>query len=240
MEVLIDTQPGWEISCRSLGSSAKDALLVKVKATLHLMDSIANTTCTCSASPDAPSLHAPIIIPWEWFSVASVPGEFIRRVDARILKCSYLKKPEVLDELLMAKASDVSELKEVLESNGNVHPFLEVQEKGIVNPISSIIDIPWAESLRYKVWLPPTLCQREKYCVLANAFWAMTYNGFPATAQDIPENPLCKSAAFSQSTFCSDAFEREYLEKMEELVDLLNYNSWVDAMRSIWCACRAA
>ncbi len=232
MEVLLDTKVHWNITVNGMGEASRSSLLGKVESTLALMKLIARPE---RASATTATLSK-VIVPWEWFSVADNRG-FMRHIDARVMKCAHLRNAERTITSFGGKISAVSDLQTALRSHGGVHPLDDMQERGLFEPISIFADSPWPYVLLQRIWLPKTLCEREKYAVLADIFWTMTHGGFPRT-----EDGCFTDYETSCTSSCTipASFESDYTQKLRNIAELLNYNSWVDTVQEVAQACKVA
>lgn len=103
--------------------------------------------------------------------------------------------------------------------------------------------VPWEEVLASRVWLGTALCRRERYMVLAEAVWEMTFYGFSqaeARASMARERAagdvLCFGGAPSASSSREldlglvepDHFEQGYARALSRRVAVLNHNALID------------
>lgn len=99
---------------------------------------------------------------------------------------------------------------------------------------------PWEETLADRVWLGGRWCRRERYLVLASAFWEMTYFGFAydqVLARQAQEKAKLLAGAGKESgggaVLCADAcglaepdrFELRYRERLAQTIAVLNHNA---------------
>lgn len=107
---------------------------------------------------------------------------------------------------------------------------------------------PWERTLAFRTWLGGSWCCRERYLVLASAFWEMTYLGFEyervcarraeeqgrrMAEQESPGEDLAGSLALTASDerrrqskafglVEPDLFEQDYFDRLAACVDRLN------------------
>ena len=91
-----------------------------------------------------------LLLPDESFVLRAGDGLIERRVGAALV---------FLDEAPLARRAESGEDEEGLRPHGYT------------------LD-PWEDTLAHRVWLGGSWCCRERYLVLASAFWEMTYLGF--------------------------------------------------------------
>ncbi|WP_302389882.1 hypothetical protein [Eggerthella sinensis] len=91
-----------------------------------------------------------LLLPDESFVLRAGDGLIERRVGASLV---------FLDEAPLARRAESGE------------------DEGGVQPHGYTLD-PWEDTLAHRVWLGGPWCCRERYLVLASAFWEMTYLGF--------------------------------------------------------------
>ena len=78
--------------------------------------------------------------------------------------------------------------------------------------------VPWEKVLAYRIWLPGSLCLRERYMVLASAFWEMTFYGFEYDrAQARAANAKAERLVIGASANDSDGeFPNAPIDKQDE------------------------
>ena len=172
-----------------------------------------------------------VILPAESFVLQGGTGLIERRVDARLLLVS--------DAPAARRMLDASK-KEGAAAGLPVRPYA--------------LD-PWELSLASRVWLGGPWCARERYQVLASAFWEMTFFGFAydrvvaAQAQAKAERVLSAPAdrekpastvselrarqAASFGLVVPDPFERDYRSAVAACVGQLNRRAELDLCRRL-------
>lgn len=104
--------------------------------------------------------------------------------------------------------------------------------------------LPWEDVLACKVWLGNGLCRRERYMVLAEAVWEMTFHGFSraevqakaARERSAGGDSLCSGTAPSVPNLAEldlgltepDYLERGYVRALSRRLAVLNHNALID------------
>lgn len=253
LDVLLDTEAGWGISYKDIGPKAKESLLEKLASTIALMLSVGEKGRSMHASQSGflqdlernpphrsgrdLALLNKVIVPFEMFEVSNDGRSFIRKLDARIVDCSKLEDALRVISDIGGKIHPPSEGRQHPLSDNAADPFEMILETGLLEDICVLENEPWSLAMQRKIWLPRTYCKRERYCILANVFWAMTYNGFFG---DAAEKILGKQFVVPVSKETLDSFDDEYMERLFEIASLMNYNGWVDSIESLARFCIAA
>lgn len=249
LDVLLDTEAGWGISYRDIGLTAKESLLEKLSSTLALMGSFDQKNPAASgthgSSAFADQEHGlpcrqpdqKMIVPCETFEIAPDGRAFVRRLNARILDCSKLKTAMDVIQKTGGKLRLIGYEDPSAPFGDQITPYEAALETGLLDSIDALEDEPWSVALQRKIWLPRTYCERERYCILANVFWVMTYNGFFG---DAAERLLGKPVVVSRPLSSFEDFDDDYKKRMIQLESLMNYNGWVDSIESLVCLCEAA
>lgn len=251
LDVLLDTEAGWGTSYRDVGQAAKDSLLEKLSSTLALMvssgEKCANPPrgdgltpwATLSSLDESCGLGScqEIIVPFETFAVSDDAASFVRRLNARIFDCSRLEEAM---RVIQGKGGKIrmspgSRSPQWLIDEAS--PFDVALETGLLQDIEILEDEPWSTTMQRKIWLPRVYCERERYCILANVFWAITYTGFfgAATEKILGDQ---RASCIEKTSF--ESFDQSYRKRMFEIAALLNYNGWVDSIESMLFLCDAA
>lgn len=165
-----------------------------------------------------------VLYPEESFSLDGRTGMIKRRLVAACFDLDRIELIENMSKALGQRAHSYKQVKRVYRDKRK-RAAIEIEE---LEPESYVLD-PWEGTLAYRVWLPPTLCAREKYMVLASAFCEMAF-------QEIERG--CSSAAiFGRAYACSknegacpdgdssEAIDRENLDDG----DVWNLPKWGDA-----------
>ncbi len=248
LDVLLDTEAGWGFSYRNIGDAAKESLLEKLSSTIALMQSVGNKE-SGFGSHVHDALSYPIvgaetldscsklIVPFESFEVSDDGVSFIRRLSARLLDCSKLDEAMKVIQTVGGKVNILTDESDTSTFEKGIDPYEMAVETGILEDIDGLEDEPWSVALQYNIWLPHTYCERERYCILANVFWVITYNGFFG---DAAEKILgsCTVVPASNETLVS--FDEGYKQRLHKIASLLNYNGWVDSVEMLTELCKAA
>lgn len=170
-----------------------------------------------------------VIVPWESFGIVGVNGIFERKICARIIHLKDLKTAQKHIDRTGGKVLTIEALYSGQINEAGYNLLDELVSTNFVSSIDSLIGMSWPEVLAKRIWLPDIYCERELYCVLANVFWAMTYFSFGGEEIDVP--PIYQT--YSDLYGIDEAFYADYEKRLDDFVDLLNYNSWVDSVREI-------
>lgn len=213
-----------------LDSRCGQLLESKVASTLAVMRAL-------HSSGDKPALDTLMVIPWERFEVAGAEGFFFRRMsaallDANELPCAALTRDVVRVGSVSALAAVRGRLEGELASSSWAWPRLE-------ESAARLAFAPWPDVLGMRIWLPRSLTEEERMQVLASIFWAMTYLGYDGShgRWGFGERPFAEAEgwAFDDNGFivgdyphAPAAYARFPRGKTSGIVEVLNYNSWVD------------
>lgn len=111
-----------------------------------------------------------VLYPEESFSLDGRTGMIKRRLVAARFDLDRIELIENASKALGQRAHSYKQVKRVYRDKRR-RAAIEVEE---LEPESYVLD-PWEGTLAYPVWLPQTLCAREKYMVLASAFCEMAF-----------------------------------------------------------------
>lgn len=249
LDVLLDCEAGWGISYRDIGASAKETLLEKLISTLALMQSVGDKILTsddsvfqstgdeCGESVfGREGVLQKMIVPCETFQVSDDGKSFTRQLEAKLLDCSKIKDAFNLIEEMGGRLRQSSLCLPRLPFDHGESPFDLACETGLLADIDILEDEPWIVSLQRRIWLPHIFCERERYCILASVFWAITYKGFFGIAAEEVLNEQCPNDCFVSF----EHFDGAYEKRMSDMADVLNYNGWVDSIEALACLCEAA
>lgn len=248
LDVLLDTEAGWGFSYRDIGDAAKESLLEKLSSTIALMQSVGKKepgfglhAHDASGYPllgeETPDGHSKLIVPFESFEVSDDGVAFVRRLNARILDCSKLDEAMKVIQSVGGKVNILTDESDISTFEKGIDPYEMAIETGILEDIDGLEDESWSDALQYNIWLPHTYCERERYCILANVFWVITYNGFFG---DAAEKILGSCTVVPASNEALASFDERYKQRLHKIASLLNYNGWVDSVETLFELCKAA
>lgn len=239
-EAVLDAEAGWRVSPEALDGACRTMLIRKIEASLRCMRSVAPRS---NAHPES------VVVPWERFEMVDARGALRRRVGAAVL--SKADVPEVAALLgggvgRVASLFALREAKSCVESRCDGRPWSWERLAWSAAPLAFE---PWSETLGRRMWVPRSLCERERCHVVGSVFWAMTYFGFDAARAGwragegggcgglgvAGADALLAEGLFSPGLL-ADGLSRadeEYVSRIMRIVSLANYNSWVDLLQAL-------
>lgn len=250
LPLVMRAEAGWRVSPDALDGACRRTLLRKIEAALNLMGSV---------SPRGGARAESIVVPWERFEARDASGALLRRVSAAVLDEGDAAPMRLL---LQGGARRVADLARLDAAAKRFAPAGEGDAWRWHSLAQSLVPLafePWEETLARRIWLPRSLCEKERYYVLGSVFWAMTYLGFNAASrinstegEDASRFAVRHAAHFvasrggeeafaflpeapRESASPSDAgvrFDADYLNRLTRAAQLLNYNSWIDLLEA--------
>lgn len=224
---------GWRMPTSVLGDKQRATLLRKIESTLAVM----------AATTPLPQPHSALtIVPWEHFALASASGAFRRSIGAVMVDVSEHRAAQAALRLcggrMRSPAGMLRARRKYL-----AEPCVGLWEWGkFGSSLDGFAFESWSNCLAQRVWLPRSLCEYERYCVLASVFWSMTYLGFNEEDGHMQwgerltarASRVVFAASASSTIGVVDPNEDEALaKKMRRFVDFLNYGSWVDFLAAV-------
>lgn len=251
LPVVVNAEAGWRLPVDGLDAACVGSLQRKVEAALHLM---------AGMPVSDEGLREGVIVPWEWIEVVDAQGLLRRHVSVAVFD---EKDAAEADATLRQGACRVASMDGLREAQAR----LALSEAGkrrsscrsLAGSALSLAFEPWSEVLSRRVWLPQSLCEKERYYVLGSIFWAMTYWGFDAARvrgssagegafRDVAEavlgmrlsegpgfSELCAPLSPPSKKRCRTSLDQDYVARLERVAELSNYNSWVDVLGAV-CA----
>lgn len=122
-----------------------------------------------------------ILMPRETYGFSAQSNAISWRIHAA--QAPLLSK-EIAKAFMGAADSEASSYKRVKKASKRLQKYAETSESLELKQVASecwernFTLAPWQETLGCKVWLGGTWCSRERYAVLASAYWEMTFYGF--------------------------------------------------------------
>ncbi len=198
-----------------------------------------------------------MIVPCERFEAMDSCGMMRRRIGAALIDFETLHKAQGMLNNDIKHVFSVAQIQKIKNRLSGSGAYEEWGWQKLLKSIEALSFEAWSIALDLPIWLPQTLCEFERYGVLGSVFWAMTYRGFniDEIKRYNDENDVIQSdddagleflntenaGAKEVSFLCADeAFYDEYLSvgedlaiKMSDIVELLNYNCWVDFMEAV-------
>lgn len=212
--LLID--PSWNASPLGVTGQARTVLLERLTATLEVMHAL---------EPLVDHGLGQLIIPWQDFSASDDGSVIARGLGSCILHCNHVQLAQAQAARFEGLGLSVPCFLQALD--GGSHPLEAFEDTGLLDPVSRISTESWPQALGRTVWLPRTLCQLERYSVLASIFWAMTGTGF-GHGRNRAGFPADCSHDLRQDL----SFFAEYAEKMDLFADVLNYRNWLNVIQA--------
>lgn len=184
-----------------------------------------------------------VLLPQELFSLCSPPG-FLRRDiraalvsldDARAVECARAAFGQRAGTYRAMRQAQKRARRRIRKACGCEVPAPKGYRRAL-----------WEDTLACKVWLGGGLCRRERYMMLAEAVWEMTFYGFSRTEVESNAARACDVSAKSPPAACgeafafsgpadvdlgleeSDRFARDYARSMADRVAVLNHNALID------------
>ena len=114
-----------------------------------------------------------LLYPEESFSLDGRTGMIKRRLSASLFDLRHIESVKKAREALGSYAYAYKQVKRISKDKRK-RAIVEAEE---LEPQAYTL-VPWEKVLAYRIWLPGSLCLRERYMVLASAFWEMTFYGF--------------------------------------------------------------
>ncbi len=207
------------------------------------------------AYSDSPFSQDFIVVPHERFEALDGSGYLNRRVSAALINLG--KTPGIRNEQShhLKRACSVKQVKKAKEKSETDSFDSTWGWKALLKSLKPLCSESWPNILHLRIWLPHSLSSFERYCMLGSIFWAMTYRGFPDDSiqslqvdqhsvysgnNEDEQGSQKEDESCTPSFFCSDEqfydeiFEEDkvLVRKMKDLVEMLNYNCWVNFIDS--------
>lgn len=183
-----------------------------------------------------------ILLPQEVFLLGGSPGLIERWLQAALV---LLDDASVVDCARAALGQRVGTYRQAKQAQARAKERVLIAFDRELPTPEAYRSLPWEKVLASKVWLGGALCRRERYMVLAEAVWEMTFYGFSqAEVQAHAARERCvdgEASCFDDaapSVPSSDdldlglvepnCFERDYSQVLSQRVAALNHNALVD------------
>lgn len=202
-----------------------------------------------------------LIIPLEWYEVESACGMIRHRLGAALLEPEAAERvDEVLDRSggYAYELAEVYAAERLVPDIDSMQPWAW---DGLRASAYWFAVEPWASIVQTPIWLPEALQPKERYFVLAHVLWMMTQRGLDAAVaveglreanrqaqlsrrtpaprrmpdqawDDVSPDELFASEAPELALFDLSPFEGSYVQRLSNVVKLLNFNCWVDALEA--------
>ncbi len=208
-----------------LGNTVKIHLLKKLKATLSLMSSL---------DPKLDAYIEQIIVPYQSFYKGIEIDSIKRCVFTRILDIeAYLSlRAEIIDrDYVHDSPKSYAEIFSRLSRDFQSHVELskKISDANVFLPgYTTLSNDPWPQSLGRQIWISSSLCEYERYSVLADVFWAMTAKGLFGDLKTFLQ--MCtysnrNSHSASDEECKVKDFYDAYESRMNRFVDAMNRGS---------------
>lgn len=202
-----------------------------------------------------------LVIPLEWYEVEDACGMIRHRLGAALLSSEAASvAQEVLNRSggYAYELAEVYAAERLVPAIGSLQPWAW---EGLRASACWFSVEPWQRIVQTPIWLPEALEPKERYLVLAHVLWMMTRCGLgaatateglreanreaqrsrlvpvprrlvdPAEGEEGPE-PLFAGASMALDAFDLSPFEESYVQRLSNIVRLLNYNCWIDALEA--------
>ena len=156
-----------------------------------------------------------LLYPEESFSLDGRTGMIKRRLSASLFDLRHIESVKKAREALGSYAYAYKQVKRISKDKRK-RAIVEAEE---LEPQAYTL-VPWEKVLAYRIWLPGSLCLRERYMVLASAFDKQDEDAFRAEAESLPEP--CVSP---YGLIAVDSFDLAYREKLACVIAVLNHNA---------------
>ncbi|WP_165172280.1 hypothetical protein [Adlercreutzia sp. ZJ242] len=240
LEAVLGAEAGWRVSVDALDGACAEALARKIEASLR---------CMLSVPPCADAHPESLVVPWERLEVIDAQGTLRRRVGAAVLDSGNV--PEMA-ALLDGGAARVAGLAALRDAEGSAERACAGRPWAWGRLARSVLPLafePWSETLGRRMWVPRSLCEKERCLAVGSVFWAMTYFGFGATRA---RRPPC-GAAWRKERFLREEdglswggmfapevpegrlppLDEDYARRLARIAELFNYNSWIDLLQAL-------
>lgn len=193
-------------------------------------------------APDRKKCHR-LLVPAESYSLIARSNTIARHLDAALIVPTDAADARLVLAALGNPATGFDQVKKAQKrlralerkraAAGEARPTAVLEQRP-----SALA--PWEETLGDRVWLGGPWCRRERYLVLASAFWEMTYYGFAydqVLARQAQEKAklLAGAGGKARGGHARDAhayglaepdrFELRYRERLAQTIAVLNHNA---------------
>ncbi len=265
LAVLLNTDMGWHLSGDALDSRCGESLIRRITSVLNVMKLLYSqrgddadhkqdhrTDRLCSEF-----FQTPMIMPFERFEAMDACGLMCRHIGATLIDLRTLPKTYGMLKNEFDHVFSVAQIQKIKNKLNACEAYDEWSWQKLQQSVQTLSFEAWSNALDMPVWLPETLCEYERYCVLGSVFWAMTYRGFNEdeiqryrcedNEAQIDDNwdGECSNEGGTDtkdsSFLCADevfydeylSFGEDFANKMSDIVELLNYNCWIDFMEAV-------
>lgn len=256
LECMLDMEAGPRYAVKALPDAARYALLRQIADHLEEV-----ALCAAAERSAALHPLSGVVIPFEWYEVDDASGGIRYRLGAALLRegdASYARKALSCTGGYAYELDEVHAAEGMLPDMATLTPWAW---SGLRASSYVFAAEPWQSIAKTPIWLPSELSPKERHFVLAFMLWMMTAweNGMPTDAKPLQEGEVqagsearawggCCPAVGSDeavsedqlfvarssdvgSSACSSS-EASYAQRLDNIVKLLNYNCWVDALEA--------
>lgn len=171
LSAVLSAEAGWRFPERLLGDIPRKTLLQKIETALGAM---AKMPPVDFCEHDARC----VLVPWDRFEPLDAQGLIRHRLRAALL---YVNDVENMRHALsecggpkLSFSRTRADRAGLVQRYGQERWLWTNLEEGT----SHLAFEPWGETLALPLWMPQSLCVKERHLMLANIFWTMTYFGF--------------------------------------------------------------
>lgn len=202
-----------------------------------------------------------IIVPMEWYEVDGPRGSIRHRLGAALLEEGLAPSAQQTLTRTGGYAYELAEVyaaERLVPSMGTLQAWAW---PGLRASAFWFATEPWSTIVQTPIWLPEGLEPKERYLVLAHVLWMMTQEGLGATAavdgmrqaereaacnrqtpaprrlpsseaREIPVDQLFEAFTSDLDVCDLSSFEASYVQRLTNIVKLLNYNCWIDVLEA--------
>lgn len=156
-------------SAAVLGSKRRRAMRKRVCSTLDAM---------CLLNIDERAIGYQMLVPETRYVLNARNGMVARCLCATIVLPPYVEDMKVLRRAMGGHATSYKQVRKADKRLLETELRFSRAGRSVSMSQGSYTLRPWEETLSCKVWLGGDWCRRERYSILASAFWEMTFYGF--------------------------------------------------------------
>lgn len=254
MECMLDMEAGPRFAAEPLDEAMRFAFARQVAEGLEAVGRSAEGVALAEPLPG-------LIIPLEWYEVEDACGMIRHRLGAALLGAEAAGVARDVLNRSGGYAYELAEVyaaERLVPAIASLQPWAW---EGLRASARWFSVEPWQSVVQTPIWLPEALEPKERYLVLAHVLWMMVQHGFgavvateglrganceaqlgwqvpvPRRLVGQPEGGVDPDRLFAGASSALDAFdlspfEASYVQRLSNIVKLLNYNCWIDALEA--------